>query len=290
MNDVSDKFRLGDITACNFAGIAGENPVILLPLGSHEDHGPHLPMGDYLLAEALALRIAQAATQAGVPSFVAPCLPFGVADYFGSSPGGMAISAASFRAVLCDLLAGLVRHGLTRIVILNGHGGNVPAIHEVTLEIKRLHEIVIPSFYLWKIARQLMQARLGPGQDARFGHGAEPLLSLIRAVRPETIQDPSATLDKPGTLLGLPVSDFGTLNFRGISIDAPAEFADVPRDATAAAWPRSSAALGSEVAEELVEMAAAFVVHVASAASVSGVSTSSSTQSLSTGTSTIASG
>src|ERR1700722_772478 len=176
MNDFVQIHRLGDMTGATFAQVAPLSPVILLPLGSHEDHGPHLPMGDYLLAEPLAIRIAQAATQAGVQTFVAPCLPFGVADYFGCSPGGMAISAASFRAVLSDLLAGLLRHGLTNIVILNGHGGNMPVIHEVTLDIKRQNNLVIPSFYLWKIARQLIAGRLGAGQGGRLGYGVEQLL------------------------------------------------------------------------------------------------------------------
>src|SRR5271168_2353248 len=143
MDNPTQNCRLGDMTASAFAQAARSNPVILLPLGSHEDHGPHLPMGDYLLAEPLAVRIAEAATKAGTKTFVAPCLPFGVADYFGCSPGGMAISAGSFRAVLTDLLAGLLRHGLTNIVILNGHGGNVPVIHEITLEIKRERGLVI---------------------------------------------------------------------------------------------------------------------------------------------------
>ena len=133
----------------------------------------------------LAGRIAAAATAVGSPSFVAPCLPFGVADYFGCSPGGLALSPAAFRAVLTDLLEGLLRHGLDRIVILNGHGGNVPVIHEVTLKLRRERGLVIPSFYLWKIARKLMETRVSA---PRFGHGAEPLLSLTLALRGETVR------------------------------------------------------------------------------------------------------
>ncbi len=281
MDNPTQNYRLGDMTASAFAQVAGSNPVILLPLGSHEDHGQHLPMGDYLLAEPLALRIAEAAMAAGVPTFVAPCLPFGVADYFGSSPGGMAISAESFRAVLSDLLATLQRHGLTRIIILNGHGGNVPVIHEVTLEVRRRHGLVIPSFYLWKIARQLMAARLGDGQDARFGHGAEPLLSLTQALRPETMQAGGASGEAETTLLGLPVSNFGTLDFDGLAIEAPVEFDQVPRNATALAWPRSSAELGAATADALVEAGAKFVVHFAREANASGVSKSCSTASVS---------
>ncbi len=100
---------------------------------------------------------------AGTPCLVAPALPFGVADYFGSSPGGLALAPETFRRVLTDLLEGLLRHGLNRIVILNAHGGNVPVVHEVTLALRRRDGIVIPSFYLWKIARQLMEKQLGGG-------------------------------------------------------------------------------------------------------------------------------
>lgn len=265
MNDSEQMFRLGDMTAFAFAQAVALNPTILLPLGSHEDHGPHLPMGDYLLAEDLALRIAEAATMRGVRTFVAPCLPFGVADYFGASPGGLALSPSSFRDVLRELLAGLVRHGLTNIVILNGHGGNVPVIHEVTLEIRRSQNLVIPSFYLWKIARKLMEDRLGPGHLARFGHGAEPLLSLTRALRGDAVQPQAGGPEAAGTMLGLPVSGFGTLDFLGLPIDAPVEFDQVPRDAIRTAWPLASGELGEAVADALVEMATKFVVHYADA-------------------------
>jgi creatinine amidohydrolase len=263
MNNSDSDYRLGNITAPSFAAVARANPVILLPLGSHEDHGPALPMGDYMLAEVLAGRIAAAATAAGVPAFVAPALAFGAADYFGASPGGMALSAASFRAVLQDLLAGLLRHRLTRIVILNGHGGNLPVIHEVTLEIKRARGVVIPSFYLWKIARLLMEKRLGPGQGERFGHGAEPLLSLSMALRPGEVNLAAPLASVAGEALGLPVSGFGMLDFEGVAIEAPVEFDQVPRDAMAAAMPLASAELGAAVADELVAVAARFVVHLA---------------------------
>ena len=46
----SRKVRLSELTAVEVREILGKNPVILLPLGSHEDQGPHAPMGDYLLA------------------------------------------------------------------------------------------------------------------------------------------------------------------------------------------------------------------------------------------------
>jgi|SRR6516165_5930053 creatinine amidohydrolase len=260
MSTATKHVRLGDMTAHDFALAVWGNPVILLPLGSQEDHGPNQPMGDYLLADMMAERIARRATEQGVPTFVAPSLPFGVADYFGSSPGGLALSPESFRRVLVDLLEGLLRHGLHRIVILNAHGGNVPVIHEVTLGVRRERGVIIPSFYLWKIARQLMEARIGTAHG-RSGHGAEPLLSLNLALRPACMGAVESEARVPAKLLGLPVSGFGALDFHGLAVEAPVEFDETAGEAIGVAWHERSAALGQEVAEALVSAGVDFVAH-----------------------------
>ncbi|MDE2238341.1 MAG: creatininase family protein [Rhodospirillales bacterium] len=252
--------RLQDMATPEFAAVLALRPVILLPLGSHEDHGPHQPMGDFILSDMLAERIARRASEQGTACFAAPGLPFGVADYFGSSPGGLALAPETFRRVLTDLLDGLLRHGLTRIVILNAHGGNVPVIHEVTLALRKRERVVVPSFYLWKIARQLMERRVQGA--ARFGHGAEPLLSLNMALRQDCVR-PGAATAEGGALLGLKVKDFGVLDFEGLSVEAPVEFDAVPKAAVEVAWTAGSAELGAAVADDLVEAAARFVSHAA---------------------------
>ena len=263
MNTSIQHVRLGDMTAQAFAAVVQQSPVILLPLGSHEDHGPHQPMGDYVLADMMAERIARLATERGVPTFVAPSLPFGVADYFGSSPGGLALAPESFRRVLLELLEGLLRHGLRKIVILNAHGGNVPVIHEVTLGIRQGRGLIIPSFYLWKIARQLMEGQIGTS-SGRFGHGAEPLLSLNLAVRPDCVVAEADTKAR-AEMLGLPVAGFGTLDFQGLAVEAPVEFDETASDVIATAWRERSAALGEKLGEALVTAGADFVAHFSAA-------------------------
>ncbi|MBU6449333.1 MAG: creatininase family protein [Rhodospirillales bacterium] len=260
MTNATPPVRLQDLTALEFAGLLPSRPVILLPLGSQENHGPHQPMGDFALADILAERIAHRAWGAGTPCFVAPAFPFGVADYFGSSPGGTALTPETFRRVLSEWLEGLLRHGLRRIVILNAHGGNVPVIHDVTLALRRREGVVVPSFYLWKVARQLMERWNVEG--ARFGHGAEPLLSLNMALRPGCVRE-SEIPAEGDELLGLKVKDFGVLDFEGLSVEAPLEFNEVPKPAIEAAWAEGSKDLGAAVAEELVAAAARFVAHAA---------------------------
>ena len=82
------------------------------------------------------------------------------------------------------------------------------------------------------------------------------------ALRGETVREDD-TAPSPQNLLGLKVSNFGTLDFEGVEIDAPAEFNAVPRPAIETAWPGASAALGQAVADELVALGARFVAHVA---------------------------
>ena len=56
-NPTGTKYRMGELTGGEARAMAARNPVILLPLGSHEDQGPHAPMGDYLSAERVAEKI-----------------------------------------------------------------------------------------------------------------------------------------------------------------------------------------------------------------------------------------
>ena len=75
--------HMGTITGGEARELLKSNPVILLPMGSHEDQGPHAPMGDYLLAEKIAELAALQASKAGTRTLVAPVLPYGGADWFG---------------------------------------------------------------------------------------------------------------------------------------------------------------------------------------------------------------
>eukprot|EP01035_Chromulina_nebulosa_P046248 gene46248-62639_t len=115
--------HMGTITGGEAREILAGNPVLLLPMGSHEDQGPHAPMGDYLLAEKIAELAAIRASKAGTRTLVAPVLPFGGADWFGSMTGGIAISQATLTTVIAEMVDSLHRNGLTRIIVINGHGG-----------------------------------------------------------------------------------------------------------------------------------------------------------------------
>ncbi len=94
----------------------------ILPLGSTEQHAYLSLSVDSILAHKLAL---DAAEPLGIPVF--PVVPYGITPYFMAYPGTITLQPASYFQLLEDILSGMVQHGFRRILLVNGHGGNMPA-------------------------------------------------------------------------------------------------------------------------------------------------------------------
>lgn len=96
------------------------NDMVIIPMGSIEQHGPHLPLGtDYLIAFELSKKIS---AQTNV--IVAPILMAGYSEYHNGFPGTISISAETVEKILSESVESLIKHGFKKFLILNGHGGN----------------------------------------------------------------------------------------------------------------------------------------------------------------------
>ena len=94
----------------------------ILPIGSVEQHAYLSLATDMILAERVSV---EAAEPLGIPVF--PVLPYGLASSFSAYPGTLTLSLSTYIGVIRDLLDSLARSGFKRILIVNGHGGNMPA-------------------------------------------------------------------------------------------------------------------------------------------------------------------
>lgn len=104
------------------------SPTVLVPTGSTEQHGPHLPFDtDSVIATAVAAGAAAALGGDDAPVLVAPTLPYGASGEHQHFPGTVSIGHLALEAVLVELVRSLATWA-GRVVFVNGHGGNVGAL------------------------------------------------------------------------------------------------------------------------------------------------------------------
>lgn len=101
---------------------ASGRAVALLPVGSVEPHGPHLPLGtDALIAEGSCVRAAELLEAEGLPSVIAPGVPYGVTDFAEGFPGAVSLPAPALTAFLVETTRALLRAGFAHVCLVNDH-------------------------------------------------------------------------------------------------------------------------------------------------------------------------
>ncbi len=165
------------------------------PVGSLEQHGPHLPVGtDGIIAEAIARELSRRFH----PSFLFPMLPVSASfEHFGF-PGSFSLRVPTIYAYVKDLVDSMEYQGIRRCVIVNGHGGNHLLRNIVQeLNIPKPKLLLVPSQKHWNAAYQDAGLSHTTSQDMHAGEGETSLLLYLTSegtVREEHIRD----VDSPG--------------------------------------------------------------------------------------------
>jgi creatinine amidohydrolase/Fe(II)-dependent formamide hydrolase-like protein len=110
--------------------------VALLPVGSIEQHGPHLPLDtDAFDAEYLARRVAEACSDP--KPLVLPLISFGVSYHHDDFKGTLSVSNDTLSRFVYEIGMGAARNGIKKLVVINAHGGNSPALNYAAQMINR---------------------------------------------------------------------------------------------------------------------------------------------------------
>ncbi len=254
------KSQLEDLTFVEFRERLEDDPVILVPLGSQEEQGASAPMGDFMLTKELARRVAEK-----TGAIAAPTVPFGYADYFRPVPGGVQLTADSFKSLLRDILDNFLAHGLTKLLVFNGHTGNSPLIDQVVRTVKRETGVVIPWINIWRIIPDTVwRAAHGANAPRARGHGADPVSSAYLHLFPALYRrDLAAAAEGGGELLGLKTANLQGLAFEGLEVNAPVDITDHARNGIVSGDARlASPEAGRLFSDYIVERAAALVEHL----------------------------
>jgi creatinine amidohydrolase len=196
---VSESRRLIDLDSRSFERKLTMNPLVILPVGALEAHGPHLPLGaDQLQAEATARELAER-----VDALIAPTIPYGSAPGARRFAGTVSLTMAQLEGHVLGVLSELARMGVRRILVLSGHAerGHMAALREAADETMRTHpsvRVVVLSDYDF-----VYELR---GKDSPPGDGHAGLLetSRVLAIAPETVGTarPSVVLGRSPFLPG----------------------------------------------------------------------------------------
>jgi creatinine amidohydrolase len=205
--------------------------VALVPVGSTEQHGPHLPLGtDFFTAHALA---ESAARETG--AICTPVVPIGVSAQHRQFWGTLWVSPQTFRQYMHEVASSLGYHGIRRMIFVNGHGENLSSLQEISrsLRAENLYSVV----YQWWTDPSVikLQSRLFKSKGT---HAGAIETAMVLAIRPELVDTTSYDEAVRGAASEFGITKFGsqlpvdTLEFSesGATLD--------PREATVQAGKR----------------------------------------------------
>jgi creatinine amidohydrolase len=136
---------------------------VLVPIGSTEQHGPHMPLDtDCFIARSLAERAAELGNEQGVSILVAPTLNVTLSWYHMQFPGAIRLTTPTFLQVFREICDSLVHHGFENLLAVNGHGGNIAAL---TVAVNHYFETTGRRVFLvqwWDLAADVLADVEGP--------------------------------------------------------------------------------------------------------------------------------
>ncbi|MBM32317.1 MAG: creatininase [Chloroflexi bacterium] len=168
--------------------ILEETQMAIIPLGSVEQHGSHLPLGtDYYAAESFAKRIV---SKTG--GLLVDFAPFGVTPLHMGFKGTVTLRSETMISLMTDIVSSLCRHGAKKIVFINWHERNLPAIEIATENSQNeFEEIKILIVHAHFIAKEKY------GKIVGLTHGGELEILPVLADRPELVHLELATDPSP---------------------------------------------------------------------------------------------
>ncbi len=233
--------------------LASENAVVIIPVASIEQHGPHLPvMTDTRLGHEVAVRAARKASAAR-PTVVTPVVWHGLSEHHMPFGGTLILSHDTFRRVIRDLVISLTRHGFHDIVISNSHGGNIIATHQICDELStQIDATLVATTYVTEAGSDI--GDLLEDQNG-IQHACEGETAMMMAVEPDLVDTSDlASLATPrGTTKGFLGAGRGSYRWRPFAHMTGNGVSGIPGKATAEKGERIIEAGASAIAALIID-------------------------------------
>lgn len=224
--------RAAELTWPEMKTLAEQGAFALVPAGSTEAHGPHLPLSvDVVIAEEVARRVVALLSARGQQAVIFPALCYGLTDFAARFSGTVSVSGATTTQYLSEVLCGIATHGFKTIGVLNHHvePAHFKVVHQAakTATAQSGARIVVPDH-----RRKPFVAQLGEEFTSGGSHAGEYETSLMLAAAPQLVREElrrklaELAIDLPGKIKA------GAKNFH--EAGGPDAYFGAPAKATAA--------------------------------------------------------
>ncbi len=176
------------LTAAELTELAARDAIVLLPVASTEQHGPHLATGvDMFLGMDGCTRIAKKVSTHR-PCIVAPSVWMGLAEHHVAFGGTFTVPLTVWHALLRELCRSILRAGFKKILLINSHGGNVSALNALTVELSMELDAKIATTTLYTVAQDRgAYANILEDQKGVM-HACEAETSMMMVIAPDCVR------------------------------------------------------------------------------------------------------
>jgi creatinine amidohydrolase len=221
--------------------------VALVPVGSFEQHGPH---GTFEVDTGRAHGFGRLLAARLYPRAVlAPTVNLGVSYHHMSFPGTITLRPETFIAAVYDVVWSLHQHGVDRFLILNGHGGNIPALGVVIVKLREELGVKVAWTSFTSLGREVIEAQV---RSESKGHACEGEISQALYLAPQTVRREALA---PGKYKGYPYRHVGA----GFNLAYPYRFDEITANGALGDATKASEELGREIIEAALEKAIEFL-------------------------------
>lgn len=191
---MAEKYRYEEFTWPEIREAVAQNRVAVLPVGTIEQHGPHLPLiTDVLTASEMSRMAVERIPGEAV---LMPPVFYSFNEHHLDFPGTIAVEGQTIINYVTDIGRSLAHHGFRKILLVNGHGSNVPYLDVAARNITNRTESVCAMVPWWNlIPRPLLQELRESEYPGGMAHGCELETSVLLHLRPDLVQIEKAEKD-----------------------------------------------------------------------------------------------
>ncbi len=165
---------------------AAADPVIVLPVGTTEQHGPHLPLStDYLTAGTIARA---AVEQVSPRALLMEAVPYSFNEHHMDFPGTITIDVHTILDYIAQIGTSVAHHGFRHIVLFNGHGSNVPFLDVAARMITNRTNAICALASWWTLLKPEDLSWRESAFPGGMAHGCEAETSLLLHIRPDLVE------------------------------------------------------------------------------------------------------